>query len=50
MKEIGKMIRHMEKECIDIKTDRLMSESGLKMCNMVMVYKNQHKELFTKGI
>ena len=50
MKGIGKMTKLMEKEYIDIKTDRLMLGSGFKMCNMVTAYKNLHKELFTKGI
>jgi len=39
-KEIGKMIKHMEKEFIFIRMDQAILDNGLKMFSMDMEFKN----------
>lgn len=48
-KEIGKMIKHMEKEFIFIRMDQAILDNGLKMFSMDTEFKNGQTVHLIKG-
>jgi hypothetical protein len=49
IKDNGKMIKHMEKACIQIMINQAIQDNGFKIFSMDLAFKNGLMDLLIKG-